>query len=59
MINEQQQQEFQQKGFLIARKVASESNCKLLLEAVYQALNPPLAPLEYEADVHYPARLKI
>ncbi len=54
MLNKQQQQQFHRDGFLVVKAMASEATGNNLLDAVYQALNPPLAPLEYEADVRYP-----
>ena len=53
-LTEFQQQQFQRDGFLVVKKLASDDICTHLLESIHGALNPPLAPLEYEADVNYP-----
>ena len=53
-LSEIQQQQFQRDGFLVVNKMASVDMCQHLLDSVHEALNPPLAPLEYEADVNYP-----
>ena len=46
--------QFERDGFLIQRGLAQPSLCAELSAIVDESLNPPLAPLEYEADVHYP-----
>ena len=47
-LSEIQQQQFQRDGFLVVHKMASVDMCQHLLDSVHEALNPPLAPLEYE-----------
>lgn len=46
--------QFERDGFLIQRGLAQPSLCAELSAIVDESLSPPLAPLEYEADVHYP-----
>ncbi len=41
-------------GFLLVRNLCQESTCKNMLKAINSALQPALAPVEYEAEVHYP-----
>ena len=53
-LSEFQQQQFHRDGFLVVRNMADEVTRAQLLSAIQDALDPPLAPLEYEADVHYP-----
>ena len=53
-LTELQQQQFSRDGFLVVRNMADEATRNGLMQAISEALNPPLAPLEYEADVHYP-----
>ncbi|MDO6462053.1 phytanoyl-CoA dioxygenase family protein [Granulosicoccaceae sp. 1_MG-2023] len=45
---------FERDGFLIQRGLADKARCEALAAIVDASLNPALAPLEYEADVHYP-----
>ena len=54
VLNDIQLQQFNRDGFLVVRKLADETTCARLQSAVLEALDPPLAPLEYEADVNYP-----
>jgi len=46
--------QFNRDGYIIERGLASASICKQLADIVDSSLDPALAPLEYEADVHYP-----
>ena len=45
---------FHEAGYLILRGLVSPDACTRLAQIVDESLHPPLAPLEYEADVHYP-----
>lgn len=45
---------FQTDGFLVRRGLFDASRVTALVEAVDGALNPALAPVEFEADVRYP-----
>ncbi len=45
---------FKRDGFLVIRGLCSEAVCQEMLEVVNDSLSPALAPVEYEADVHYP-----
>ncbi len=46
--------QFQKNGFLVRRALLSESTTSQLIERIDASLNPALAPVEFEADVHYP-----
>ncbi len=46
--------EFNRKGFIIERSLASKGLCRKMLEVVNQSIDPPLAPVEFETDVQYP-----
>ncbi len=46
--------QFDRDGFYIERGLADKSLCEQLGAFVDKSLDPVLAPLEYEADVHYP-----
>jgi len=45
---------FQRDGFLIARGMVSPQKVNNLKAVIEESLSPPLAPVEFEADVHYP-----
>ncbi len=46
--------EFQQRGFLVEKNLASRETCENMLQVIESSLNPPLAPVEFETDVQYP-----
>ncbi|MCB1775675.1 MAG: phytanoyl-CoA dioxygenase family protein [Gammaproteobacteria bacterium] len=46
--------EFQRDGFLVARGLASAARCDALHEEIDRCLDPPLGPLELEAELGYP-----
>ncbi len=46
--------QFERDGYLIERGLADPDLCRRLATIVDGSLKPALAPLEYEADVHYP-----
>lgn len=48
------QAKFDQDGFLIVRGMAPESLRQEMLAVIAASINPPLGPLEYEAEVEYP-----
>ena len=50
----QQIEEFNQQGFIIERSLAGRAQCETMIARVSESLDPPLAPLEFETDVHYP-----
>ncbi|MBX2867188.1 MAG: phytanoyl-CoA dioxygenase family protein [Acidiferrobacterales bacterium] len=54
MFNQQQIQEFEKQGFLVERRLADNATCEAMIAHIKKSLNPPLAPLEFETDVHYP-----
>lgn len=45
---------FARDGYLVIRSFLDAARCRELDALVDAALDPPLAPVEYEADVHYP-----
>jgi phytanoyl-CoA hydroxylase len=45
---------FARDGYLIERGLAGPELCRELAAIIDHSLDPALAPLEYEADVHYP-----
>ena len=45
---------FRRDGFLVARSLADPALREAMDEAVERALDPPLGPVEFEADVGYP-----
>jgi phytanoyl-CoA hydroxylase len=46
--------DFEQHGFVIARKLADAETCRQMLECTQATLAAPFGPVEYEADLHYP-----
>ena len=46
--------QFDRDGFLIERGLVDPALCQEMAAFVDESLSPALAPLEYEADVHYP-----
>ncbi len=53
-LSAQQLQQFNDDGYFIARKLASDDVVADMNRVTDDSINPPLAPVEYEADVHYP-----
>lgn len=51
---EQAVEDFQRDGYYIARALFSADEVKALVELIDRSLSPALAPVEFEADVHYP-----
>ncbi len=45
---------FNRDGYLIVRNLCSASRYRKMIEKISSSLQPALAPVEYEADVHYP-----
>jgi phytanoyl-CoA hydroxylase len=54
MFKQQEIDEFNQHGFIVARGLADQSLCRQMAALIKESLNPPLAPLEFETDVQYP-----
>lgn len=54
LLSELDLQKFSEEGFIIERGLANKELCEQLSEIVDNSLDLSLAPLEYEADVHYP-----
>ena len=53
-VNKQDVIAFQRDGYLISRQLINPDRVAALVGAIDHALSPPLAPVEFEADVHYP-----
>jgi phytanoyl-CoA hydroxylase len=47
-------EQFARDGYIIVRQLAERSTCQRMLEIARDGLEREIAPLEYEADVHYP-----
>jgi phytanoyl-CoA hydroxylase len=47
-------QQFHQDGFVIVRGLASDEQCKHMLDIALEHLEQQIEPVEYEADLHYP-----
>lgn len=45
---------FERDGYYVARSLFSREEVAALVELIDQSLSPALAPVEFEADVHYP-----
>ena len=45
---------FRDNGFVVVRQLFDAAHVDELLGLIERSLNPPLAPVEFEADVHYP-----
>jgi phytanoyl-CoA hydroxylase len=54
MFNQNQIDQFNNQGFIIERKLASEEVCRKMLGVARESIDPPLAPVEFETDVQYP-----
>lgn len=46
--------DFDRDGYFVARKLFSAVQVKALVDLIDHSLKPALAPVEFEADVHYP-----
>ena len=53
-LSAQQLEQFHQDGYFIARNLADREVIEHMNRVTDDSINPPLAPVEYEADVHYP-----
>ncbi|MBX2878739.1 MAG: phytanoyl-CoA dioxygenase family protein [Granulosicoccus sp.] len=51
---EQAVEDFQRNGYYVVQSLISKDQVDALIELVESSLQPALAPVEYEADVHYP-----
>ena len=54
LLSEEQMDHFTTQGYLVIRSFASAQQCEAINLIVENSLHPPLAPLEFEADVRYP-----
>lgn len=52
--NSQAVADFERDGYFVARELISADQVKALVELINRSLKPALAPVEFEADVHYP-----
>jgi len=46
--------QFHRDGYLVRRQLLSSAEVRSLVDLINRSLDPPLAPVEFEADVHYP-----
>ncbi len=53
-LSETEAQQFARDGFLIRRGLIDSEQVTQLIDCIDASLNPALAPVEFEADVHYP-----
>ena len=53
-LSAQQLQQFNNDGYLIERNLASADLLQRMNAVIDSSVSPALAPVEYEADVHYP-----
>lgn len=53
-LNKKDLAQFNRNGFLVVRGLCDKTTCGQMLEVIEDSLDPALAPVEYEADVHYP-----
>lgn len=51
---EQAASDFARDGYVVIRGLAHQEKCEQIRREVEAALNPPLGPLEYEAELGYP-----
>ncbi len=54
VLTADQLKQFNEDGFLIERGLASGELIEKMNQVIDDSVNPALAPVEYEADVHYP-----
>lgn len=53
-LNKKDRASFQRDGYLVVRALCDETIRTKMLQIIKDSLNPAIAPVEYEADVHYP-----
>ncbi len=53
-LSEARLQDFRENGYLIERSLASDATVGAMNAVIDETVKPALAPVEYEADVHYP-----
>ena len=54
LFSQAEVKQFERDGYIIVRGMAAHSLCGDMLEIARAALAQKIAPMEYEADVHYP-----
>jgi phytanoyl-CoA hydroxylase len=54
VLSDREARDFQRDGFLVVRQLAAPALCRALVDEVDGCLNPPLGPLELEAELGYP-----
>jgi phytanoyl-CoA hydroxylase len=54
VLSDTQLAEFERDGYLIVRDLVPQARCCALVEEVDRCLDPPLGPLELEAELGYP-----
>ena len=53
-LSEAQRQDFARDGYLVVRGLAGPARCRALIDEIDRCLDPPLGPLELEAELGYP-----
>lgn len=53
-LNRKNLAQFNRDGFLVVKNLCDEITCREMQKVVEDSLNPALAPVEFEADIHYP-----
>ena len=54
MFTEEEIRLFSANGFIVVRALSPARQCDDMLRVIHASLDPPLAPLEFETDIHYP-----
>ena len=53
-LNRKNLAQFKRDGFLVIKNLCDETTCREMQQVIADSLDPALAPVEYEADIHYP-----
>ena len=53
-LGKDQVTEFESNGYLMVRQLCDVEVCRQMIAAIESSISPALAPVEYEADIHYP-----
>ena len=53
-LNRKNLAQFNRDGFLVIKNLCDETTCREMQQVIEDSLDPALAPVEFEADIHYP-----
>ncbi len=53
-LNRKNLAQFKRDGFLVIKNLCDETTCREMQQVIEDSLDPALAPVEFEADIHYP-----